>query len=179
MTSLERQFTASAYIFCQGKILLLRHKKLGKWLPPGGHLEKGETPAECAIREVLEETGLHVEILSDEPVQIEDYNAKTIARPWLCLLENIPEYQSVPEHQHIDFIYLAKPVTPFQELPKGLFLHEKEELCWMTLEEVQALPKEDLFAETLQTLEAVFSQRISCIDSNLYSLARSSNSCLS
>lgn len=34
-----------------------------KWIAVGGHLEEGETPLECAKREVLEETGLVVESL--------------------------------------------------------------------------------------------------------------------
>lgn len=32
----------------------------GQWAPPGGHLEYGESFADCAQREVLEETGLIV-----------------------------------------------------------------------------------------------------------------------
>jgi 8-oxo-dGTP diphosphatase len=32
----------------------------GFWSTPGGHLDFGESPAECAVRETLEETGLHV-----------------------------------------------------------------------------------------------------------------------
>ena len=37
---------------------------MGKWIGVGGHLEKGETPDQAAIREIKEETGLDVYSLS-------------------------------------------------------------------------------------------------------------------
>lgn len=46
------------------KILLLRRKNVhgsGTWSTPGGHLDFSESPEDCAIREVHEETGLVVE----------------------------------------------------------------------------------------------------------------------
>ena len=45
------------------KVLLHYHKKVRLVLPPGGHVEPNETPAESAIREVKEETGLKVKII--------------------------------------------------------------------------------------------------------------------
>lgn len=50
-------------------LLLHRNKKpndvhAGKWIGVGGKLEAGETPDECAIREIREETGLIVNSLS-------------------------------------------------------------------------------------------------------------------
>jgi ADP-ribose pyrophosphatase YjhB (NUDIX family) len=42
-----------------GRVLLVRSRS-GLWSTPGGHLDFGETAAECALRETEEETGVHV-----------------------------------------------------------------------------------------------------------------------
>jgi ADP-ribose pyrophosphatase YjhB (NUDIX family) len=44
----------------QGRILFQRRKDFGQWGLPGGLLEVGESPADCAVRETREETGLAV-----------------------------------------------------------------------------------------------------------------------
>ena len=43
-----------------GRVLLVRRSDDGRWAMPGGWVEPGETPAEAAVRETLEETGLLV-----------------------------------------------------------------------------------------------------------------------
>jgi 8-oxo-dGTP pyrophosphatase MutT (NUDIX family) len=52
--------TASAIVISDtgAEVCLLRHKRLGIWLQPGGHLEPGEALAAAALREAREETGL-------------------------------------------------------------------------------------------------------------------------
>lgn len=56
--------TTLCYIEKENQFLMLyRNKKendpnAGKWIGVGGKLEAGETPAECVVREVKEETGL-------------------------------------------------------------------------------------------------------------------------
>ena len=49
-----------AIIIQNGKILLTHETNSGWWLIPGGGIEEGETPEDCVIREVEEETGVIV-----------------------------------------------------------------------------------------------------------------------
>ena len=37
-------FTVSLFIVQDGKVLVIHHKKLGQWLPIGGHIELDEDP---------------------------------------------------------------------------------------------------------------------------------------
>lgn len=53
--------TASALVVGPRGVLLHRHKRLGMWLQPGGHVDPGEEPAVAALRETAEETGLPAE----------------------------------------------------------------------------------------------------------------------
>lgn len=146
---MERQFTATVYIFQDQNVLLHLHEKLGKWLPPGGHLEPNETPPEAARREVLEETGLEIEFIEQENLKIDAYNGKSFERPFLCLLENIPAYKDKPAHQHMDFIYLAIPKN-IQEDLKGFRWFAYEELKDLDLfPDVAAVIKKCLFEEAL------------------------------
>ena len=58
------KMTTLCYIETEGKYLMLHRVKkhhdinAGKWIGVGGHVENGETPEECLLREVKEETGL-------------------------------------------------------------------------------------------------------------------------
>lgn len=127
----------------QGKFLLLFHRKHQKWLPPGGHLEKDETPPEAARREVFEETGLRIEFLRQENIWIDEWNANSIERPFSVLLERLAASEYGPAHEHIDFIYIARPIG-------GTLTDGK----WFTLEEVQSLvPDKEVFRDTLQMVE--------------------------
>lgn len=87
-------------------MLLHPHRKLGIWLPPGGHVEPGELPDEAAVREVLEETGVAVELVGDAAVTAPE--PRQLTRPRGVQLEQIS-----PGHEHIDLVYLARPITPY------------------------------------------------------------------
>ena len=100
-----RHFTVAVFVVWEGKVLLHLHRKLGMWLPPGGHIERGELPDDAAVREVLEETGVEVELVGERREDVED--PVQLHRPAGVQLENIG-----PGHQHIDLIYFARPAGP-------------------------------------------------------------------
>lgn len=95
---LTRDFVATVYIVKDVKVLLVFHKKLNMWLPPGGHIDNNELPCDAAKREVLEETGLNVELVGKEyPL---GKGVKKLVHPKVLQLEDIEE-----GHQHIDLVY--------------------------------------------------------------------------
>ncbi|WP_404450697.1 NUDIX hydrolase [Virgibacillus necropolis] len=53
-----------AVIRCKDKYLICFNKSRNQWELPAGRREKGETPKECAIRELYEETGQEVKDLT-------------------------------------------------------------------------------------------------------------------
>jgi len=102
-----RHFTVAVFVVWEGNVLLHFHRKLGMWLPPGGHIEKDELPDEAAVREVLEETGIETELVGERREDVDD--PLQLHRPAGVQLENIG-----PGHQHIDLIYFARPRGPVE-----------------------------------------------------------------
>lgn len=46
----------------RGRLLLVRHRDIGRWVAPGGMVEPDESPADAALREMREETGCRVRL---------------------------------------------------------------------------------------------------------------------
>ncbi len=63
----ERSCGAVVYRIINGELrfLLIKNRRSAHWGFPKGHVEKGETPDQTAKREVLEETGLAIEIIPE------------------------------------------------------------------------------------------------------------------
>ena len=134
MIELDRHFTATTYISHSREPLTLLHyhPKLKTWLPPGGHLEKNETPFDAAIREIHEETGIEIHDLEflpngDKP-RILDEKAAILEMPHLLLLELIQE-----NHYHLDWIFYAKYISD-KNIGDEKF---KNKFRWFNLQELE------------------------------------------
>jgi len=98
-TLLTGHITASAWITDQSmkNTLLLHHKKLDRWLQPGGHADGNEDVVAVARKETEEETGLSSFYLTQDAFFDID-------------IHTIPERKNTPEHEHYDirFHFIAK-----------------------------------------------------------------------
>jgi len=108
-----KHLTSSVFVFrrCTDgwRTGLISHPRLHKMMIPGGHVEPEETSAEAALREVAEETGLAVTLVSPPAAPVPDgYRGRRVALPWW-----IAEYQVKPDnhldvaHVHVDHLYVA------------------------------------------------------------------------
>ena len=89
---MNRHFTATAFVIDSNKrVLLLWHRRLERWMPPGGHVDEDETPEDAAKRECKEETNLDVEIVGDAQDDLFVGNpdeGRMLKKPIAMLLEN-------------------------------------------------------------------------------------------
>ena len=113
--------TASALVVGERGVVLHRHKRLELWLQPGGHIDAGEHPADAALREAREETGLPVRLSGDQLVHVDVHPGPR-------------------GHTHLDARYLveADPVEPAP--PEG----EGQDVCWFSWRDAIALAEPGL-----------------------------------
>lgn len=127
---LSREFTVAVFVVRNRDVLLLFHRKLQKWLPPGGHIDLPELPDEAAIRETFEETGVRIRLVDWGSLPVA--YPRQLVRPAGVQLEDIG-----PGHQHIDLIYYAVPDPPEQPISENLV--ECEQCGWFSPEELAGL----------------------------------------
>jgi 8-oxo-dGTP pyrophosphatase MutT (NUDIX family) len=121
-------FTGSALVTDGARVALVFHRKLARWLQPGGHAEPQDTGdlSRTALREACEETGLPVRLHPSAP------------RPLDVDVHTIPARADGPAHLHLDvrFLVVAEPSAAL-----AMDASEIAEVRWFTLE--QALKQAD------------------------------------
>ena len=121
----RRAFSVAVYARRGDRVLVIEHRRLKTWLPIGGELEPGETPAEAAARELREETGL--------------------AATWRAVagaLDGVPtgligyeEHQAGSKGLHMNFVFVCE-VAPDAEVRPN---HEFGAWRWVNRAELDGL----------------------------------------
>lgn len=129
---LSGHITGSAWIVSPDRqqTLLIHHRKLDRWLQPGGHADGDPDVAAVALREAQEETGLTTLTVVAPPG---DNSNSDISQTVAILdvdIHPIPARNEVPEHLHYDIRFLveADPTEPLG------FSDEINNIQWFTLE---------------------------------------------
>jgi len=135
-----------------GKILLLHHKKLEKWLQMGGHCDGECEMAQVALREAEEESGCKdLSLLLFDIIDLD--------------IHLIPERKNEPEHFHYDVRYLG-----ICHSPEKIQLAEEEsnDLAWFPFDKAFQMAKEPSMhrvfrkVEFLQSKGLLSSHRAGC-----------------
>jgi 8-oxo-dGTP pyrophosphatase MutT (NUDIX family) len=109
--------TASAIVIGPRGVVLHKHKRLGIWLQPGGHIDDGESPGDAALRECLEETGLRAEHFSGRAELI-----------------HVDTHDGPRGHYHLDLRFLLAVPDDDPSPPEG----ESPDARWWTFGELRS-----------------------------------------
>jgi 8-oxo-dGTP pyrophosphatase MutT (NUDIX family) len=125
---LEGHLTGSAWVVnpSRTKALLMHHRKLDKWMQPGGHADGEVDLFEVALLEAREESGLE----NIHPVSREVFDVD---------IHEIPRFKDVPPHYHYDVRFLFE--ADDSEHPQRN--DESHEVAWIELTEISKYTDEE------------------------------------
>ncbi len=117
--------TASAWLVDPGRrrVLLTHHRKLNRWLQPGGHCDGHPATLQVALREAEEETGLGAAPCRPTPLDIDIYA--------------IPPHGREPAHNHYDLCYAMVAAGENFQVSK-----ESLALAWVPFADIPAYTQE-------------------------------------
>lgn len=159
--------TSAGCLIHQGKVLLVKHKKVKTWLNPGGHIEVNEAPHQAAEREFWEETGIKVRAIDNTRIKPVD-NSEYLPDPFATNLHwvSLPNYEARTKNeqgkytkekqwakgceQHLNFMYLVEPVAGIEFTEN---VEETDGIAWFSQAELAEL---DLFPNVAQEIALAF-----------------------
>lgn len=144
-SAVRREAVATIYVVNQHtkEFLLMFHRKLGKWLSPGGHVEGQESTAQTALREAKEELGVDIHILDIKGQLGEDgkdfrrVESDPKSGAFCTIEEFIHPIGAQDPHIHIDSIYVGTATSE-----AGTEKRDKGEVTardWFSLSQIEEL----------------------------------------
>lgn len=157
--TLRKHYVATAYVYDRklDSFLFVLHKKLGKWLPPGGHLHEGEEPHKGMQRELFEETGVEGRIVDLLHVpKVATQTAEQLPTPFCVLSEVISTHSEDEQHVHIDFVYVVEI-----DLSKPLHLCTEEvtHAKWVNSRQIDQLETYENVKQVCRSIRSRISQQ--------------------
>ena len=118
--------TGSAWLVdpTRSQLLMTHHRKLNMWLQLGGHSDGETDTLGVAKREALEESGLPVDVLSDEIFDID--------------IHKIPPRKDDPAHEHFDIRFMLQA-----QRDDFVVSAESIDLAWVLIEELESYTNEE------------------------------------
>jgi 8-oxo-dGTP pyrophosphatase MutT (NUDIX family) len=125
---MDRHLTVSGFVVHGGKVALHWHRKIGAWLPAGGHIEPNEDPVQATLREIKEEFDLEAEVFTLDARLDYEGGPRQIDRPY-AVLDCWPE----PDHGHVDLVYFCRVVSGYP----GRSHDPENPIFWFALDDFQ------------------------------------------
>ena len=127
------RFTCAVFIVDNEIVLMIFHRNLQRWLPPGGKVENGELPQDAARREVKEEVGLDIELHNSVDLDFSQEGVEVLIQPHHMQLETMPDGS-----KNCDFIFHCKPTN----LDVVLDEQTAEQYRWMNKNDLETYVNE-------------------------------------
>lgn len=120
-------FTASGFVVSPdgSALLLIHHRRLDRWLQPGGHIDPEDvSPIAAAAREVLEETGIATEPIFEDLVDLD--------------IHPIPPRAPEPAHEHFDLRFAFRALDA-----EVIADDEVNDAVWVPWEQIESYAVDD------------------------------------
>ena len=117
-------FSSSAFVVNKErtKMVVVYHNIYGAWIYPGGHADGEDDLLSVAVREVEEETGLHVNVLDKDIFAVQSLPTKG----------HVKRGKYVSAHTHFDTVYLLEADDT---IPLVYREDESKGVKWVSFEE--------------------------------------------
>jgi len=129
-------FTASGFVVSPdgSSLLLIHHRRLDRWLQPGGHIDRDDVSAiAAAAREVTEETGVAVESILADLIDLD--------------IHPIPPRAPEPAHEHFDLRFA------FRALDERIVADDEvRDAIWVPWDDLEAYAVDDSVTRAAEAL---------------------------